>query len=102
MDVKLAETPVHRVEAQRIQLAPGLAPGAHVHNGPVFGCILHGGVILQVDDGPETRLGPGDAFHEPAETRISRFDALEDGCTFLAYFPLGQGEQAELVMLDAG
>jgi hypothetical protein len=32
--------------------------------------------------------------------RIARFDAQEDGVTFLAYFLLSSGQDPELIMLD--
>jgi quercetin dioxygenase-like cupin family protein len=101
LDVPLA-APVatHRVEVRRIRMAAGQAAGLHVHNGPVFGGVEAGSVVYQVEGAPETVLGPGDVFHEPAGVRIARFDALDDGVTFLAYFLLGAGQEAELAFPD--
>ncbi|MFD1049134.1 hypothetical protein ACFQ1S_28155 [Kibdelosporangium lantanae] len=55
---------------------------------------------VRIDGGPESVLTAGDVFYEPESTRIARFDAGEDGVTFLGYFPLGPGETAELTLLD--
>ena len=41
-------------------------------------------------------LRPGDVFFEPEGARIARFDAQDAGVTFLAYFLLGSGQEAEL------
>jgi len=85
-----------RVEIRRITVAPGHAGGLHIHNGPVFGSIETGSAIYQIEGQPETLLQPGDVFYEPAGVRIARFDAQEDGVTFLGYFLLADGQQVEL------
>jgi hypothetical protein len=41
-------------------------------------------------------LRPGDVFFEPEGARITRFDAQDAGVTFLAYFLLGPGQEAEI------
>ncbi|KUJ69959.1 hypothetical protein ACZ90_06210 [Streptomyces albus subsp. albus] len=84
-----------RVEVRRITIAPGFAAGLHVHNGPVFGSIETGSVTFQIAGEPETVLTPGDVFYEPEGVRV-RFDAREDGVTFLAYFLLGAGQEPEI------
>jgi quercetin dioxygenase-like cupin family protein len=70
-----------------------------VHNGPVFGNIVTGSVVYQIDGQPAVVLRPGDVFYEPEGARIARFDAQEAGATFLAYFLLSPGQEPELVML---
>ena len=46
--------------------------------------------------GPAAVLRAGDVFHEPAGVPIARFDAGDEGVTFLGYFLLGAGENAEI------
>ena len=99
MDQKLpAPLPTHRVEIRRITIAPGYAAGLHVHNGPVFGSIETGSAVYQIEGEPGVVLRAGDVFHEPEGVRIARFDAQEDGVTFLGYFLLADGINAELVV----
>jgi len=99
LDVRLpAVKPTARVEIRRIHLEPGVAPGFHTHNGPVVGSVITGSVIYQIEGGPETVLGPGDVFYEPEDAPIARFDATEEGVTFLGYFLLEPGQKAELTM----
>jgi quercetin dioxygenase-like cupin family protein len=98
MDQKLPEPlAAQRVEIRRITIAPGCAGGLHVHNGPVFGSIETGSAAYQIEGEPETVLRAGDVFYEPEGVPIARFDALEDGVTFLAYFLLADGMNAELI-----
>ncbi|SDL39909.1 cupin domain-containing protein [Nonomuraea jiangxiensis] len=98
MDQELPEPlAVRRVEIRRITIAPGYAAGLHLHNGPVFGNIEAGSAVYQIEGEPETVLKPGDVFYEPEGVRIARFDAQEDGVTFLGYFLLAGGVNAELV-----
>jgi quercetin dioxygenase-like cupin family protein len=100
LDATLDGLLVDRVEVRRITMAPHLAPGAHVHNGPVLGSIVEGSVLFQVEDAPQLVLRPGDVFFEPANVPISHFDALEDGVIFLGYFPLAAGQQPDITMVD--
>ncbi|MES9608726.1 hypothetical protein [Actinomadura sp. NPDC000929] len=81
---------------ERITIAPRRAAGLHVHNGPVFGSVETGSVVYQIEGEAAAVLRPGDVFHEPEGARIARFDAGEDGVTFLGYFLLGAGEAAEI------
>ena len=82
-----------RVVVRRITIAPGQAAGLHVHNGPVFGSIETGAAVYQIEGGPAVTLRPGDVFHEPKGVRVARFDATDDGVTFLGYFLLARGEE---------
>ncbi len=87
---------VTRIQTRRITMAPDVAGGPHVHNGPVVGVIEAGSATMAVDGGPETVLTAGDVFYEPGETVIDRFDAGPDGVTFVAHFPVTDGVEPEL------
>ena len=91
-----ATLPVGRVEVRRITMGPSVAAGPHTHDGPVFGSVERGSVIVQIGDGPEVVLHPGDVFHEPADELITRFDATDEGVVFLGYFLLGPGQDPEM------
>ena len=97
LDVQLAR-PKHtgHVEIREIRIAPGHPAGRHVHNGPVVGSILDGSVVFQVTGQPASVLRAGDVFFEPEGEQIARFDAGDDGVTFLAYFLLSPGQDPEL------
>ena len=99
-DVRLrAVKPTDRVQVREIRILPSQPAGLHVRNGPVFGSIVAGSVVYQVDGQPASVLRPGDVFYEPEGERIARFDAQDDGVTFLAYFLLSPGQEPELTPL---
>ncbi|WP_425458746.1 TetR family transcriptional regulator C-terminal domain-containing protein [Actinomadura syzygii] len=102
LDQLLAEPQdTHRVEVRRITIAPGHAGGLHVHNGPVFGSVETGSAVYQIDGDAASVLRPGDVFYEPAGVRIARFDARDEGVTFLGYFLLAAGETPEITFPEA-
>jgi quercetin dioxygenase-like cupin family protein len=84
----------HRIEVRRIQIVPDYAAG--LHNCPVVGSIVEGSAVFQIEGQPEWVLRPGDAFFEPGGARIARFDAQNEGVTFLAYFLPGPGQAPEI------
>jgi quercetin dioxygenase-like cupin family protein len=88
-----------RMQVRRITLAPGAATGAHVHNGPVFGNIVEGSAVYQIEGEPETVLKAGDVFYEPADTVITRFDATDEGVVFFGYFPVQADQEPTLTPL---
>ena len=85
-----------RVEVREIRILAGHPAGLHVHNGPVLGSIVEGSAIYQIEGQPETILKPADVFYEPEGARIARFDATEEGVTFLGYFLLAAGEEPQI------
>jgi quercetin dioxygenase-like cupin family protein len=100
-DVRLPATkPTDRVQVREIRIAPSQPAGLHVHNGPVFGSVVTGSVVYQIEGQAASVLRPGDVFYEPEGARIARFDAEENGVTFLAYFLLSPGQEPELTMLS--
>src|SRR5690348_10978649 len=76
------------------------AGGGPSCRGPVVGSILRGSAVYQVEGQPEAVLWAGDAFFEPEGERIARFDATDEGVTFLGYFLLAPGQDASITMLD--
>jgi len=87
-----------RIEIREIRILPGHAGGLHVHNGPVVGNILEGSAVYQVEGQPASVLQAGDVFFEPEGERIARFDAGDDGVTFLAYFLLSPGQDPQIAL----
>lgn len=99
-DVRLpAVKATDRVQVREIKIMPSQPAGPHLHNGPVFGNIVAGSVVYQIEGQPASVLRPGDVFYEPEGERIARFDAQGDGVTFLAYFLLSPGQEPELTPL---
>ncbi len=57
-----------------VSYAPGASSRPHRHPGPVFGYILEGSVVIQVEPNPPRTYRQGEAFYEPPMHihRISR------------------------------
>ena len=97
LNARLAHAMVtERVEIREIRMFAGHAAGLHVHNCPVMGSIVDGSVIYQIEGQPASKLRAGDVFYEPEGARIARFDATEEGVTFLGYFLLGPQQDPEI------
>lgn len=67
-----------------------------MHNGPVVGSIFEGSAVYQIEGQPASVLQVGGVFFEPEGERIARFDAGDDGVTFLAYFLLSPGQDPQI------
>jgi quercetin dioxygenase-like cupin family protein len=89
------------VEVQQIDLPAGQATGLHVHRGPVLGYIAAGTVRFQIDGQAIQTLNAGDAFYEPADTRIQHFDnaSATQPATFIAFYLLADRDQELITML---
>jgi quercetin dioxygenase-like cupin family protein len=90
------------VEVQQIQLPPGQATGLHLHRGPVLGYIAAGTIRFQIESGPMQVLQPGDAFYEPANTRMRHFDnaSATEPAIFIAFYLLADQGQELITMLE--
>jgi quercetin dioxygenase-like cupin family protein len=62
------------VQVHEIRFSPGQRAGLHSHPCPVTGYILEGAALLQVDGKEPQVIRAGEAFYEPAATRILHFD----------------------------
>ena len=89
---------IERVEVKQIDLAPGQAAGLHRHPCPVVGYVVAGSIKFQIEGNDVQRLRSGDAFFEPADTRIALFDneSARDAATFIAFY-LVRAQQSEII-----
>lgn len=101
-DVK-SPSPAERVEIKEIGLAPGQRVGLHFHPCHVVGYVASGSIVFQLEGQDSRLLHEGDAFHEPENTRVSRFDNASNTAPakFIAFYLLGRGEERLIEMLDA-
>ena len=65
---------VVQVEVGDFRFKPGQVAPVHTHEAPAVGYVTKGMIIYQVEGGKPQILRAGDAFFEPAGTRILRFD----------------------------
>lgn len=65
---------VRTVDIREITFNPGQTAGYHKHPCPVFGLILEGEALFQIEGEKEQILRTGDAFYEPENSPIIHFD----------------------------
>ncbi len=93
---------VERVKGARIELGPRQETGLHLHPCHTVGLITVGTIRFQVEGRPERTLHAGDAFHEPADTRMAHFDNASetDHAAFVVFYLLPPGEERLIEILD--
>jgi quercetin dioxygenase-like cupin family protein len=93
---------VGKVEIKEIVFQPGQRTGLHFHPCPVVGYIAEGTVAFQIEGGEEKTLRAGDAFFEPPNVKILRFDNGSDskGTRFIAFYLLDASDDELIRMLD--
>jgi quercetin dioxygenase-like cupin family protein len=92
----------NRIEIKEIEFKPSQRTGLHTHPIPVTGYIAKGRVYFQVEGEPGRTLQEGEAFFEPANTRILHFDnaSASEPMTFIAFYLLGDDEHELIRMLE--
>jgi quercetin dioxygenase-like cupin family protein len=90
---------IDRVEVQEIAFPAHQQSPLHLHPCPVIGLVTKGTIRFQIDGQPSQELHAGDAFFEPANTRILHFDAIDGPATFVACYLLSQDDRELIVIL---
>jgi quercetin dioxygenase-like cupin family protein len=89
---------VTSVQSAQIDFSPAQATGVHSHPIPVVGQVTRGAFQFQVEGAPSRILTAGNAFYEPANTRILHFDNVSDRETasIVAFYLMGKAD-SELI-----
>lgn len=89
-----------KVNVTEITLVPGQKVPLHKHPCPVFGYVSEGTILFQIEHKDEKIIKAGEAFYEPADTRIAHFDnASPDHIAKFIAFYLTDGEAKLIEML---
>ncbi|CAG0938832.1 hypothetical protein GPROT2_00405 [Gammaproteobacteria bacterium] len=90
---ELADFPGKEVEMLTVEYAPGASSGSHRHNAHTFVYVLEGSVVMQVEGGKVTTLGPGGTFYEsPHDVHtVSRNASSTSPARFLVLFLKDKG-----------
>lgn len=93
---------VARVEIKEIDFAPSQRTGVHRHPCPVVGYVAAGSIRFQVEGEAPRVLSAGEAFFEPAHTRIRQFDnaSPREPAKFIAFYLLGADDRQLIEMLE--
>jgi quercetin dioxygenase-like cupin family protein len=93
---------VDHVEIKAIELAPSQRTGLHRHPCIVVGYVVDGAIVFQIEEQKNKTLRAGDAFYEPENARILRFDNASETnpAKFIAFYLLGPGDNRLIEMLE--
>ncbi|HET8870168.1 MAG TPA: cupin domain-containing protein [Aquabacterium sp.] len=89
-----------RIKTQEISIDPGIGAPLHLHPCPTFGVISQGEISFQIEGHPPQLLKVGDAFFEPADTRIAKFN--NEGTVpakFVVFYLLDEESQETIRLL---
>ncbi len=91
---------VATVQVQEITMAPGQKAPRHLHPCPTIGMVTQGQITFEIEGQPAQILKKGDAFYEPANVAIAKFNNdAQEPATFVAYYLLGPGETKTVALL---
>ena len=92
--------PVSTVEIQEVTMGPGVKAPLHLHPCPTMGVISEGAISFQIEGQPIQYLKVGDAFYEPENVRVAKFDNDGNGpAKFVVFYLLGEKEQETVRIL---
>ncbi len=88
------EKPVSTVEIQEVTMGPKQKAPLHLHPCPTMGVVTEGTIAFQIEGQPVQHLKAGDAFYEPANVRVARFDNDEDTpAKFVVHYLLSKDDR---------
>lgn len=81
-----------------VEYAPGASSSKHRHNAHTFVYVLEGSVVMQVEGGKETTLGPGQTFYESPDDvhSVSKNASDSKPAKFLVFFVKDKGAPASV------
>jgi quercetin dioxygenase-like cupin family protein len=95
------EKPVATVEIQEVTMGPKQKAPLHLHPCPTMGVVTEGVIAFQIEGQAVQLLKAGDAFYEPANVRVARFDNDGDApARFVVHYLLGKDERDTVQVLS--
>jgi quercetin dioxygenase-like cupin family protein len=88
-----SEKSIAKVEIKEVTMGPKQKAPLHLHPCPTVGVITEGTISFQIEGKPVQHLKAGDAFYEPANVRVAKFDNNGDTpAKFVVFYLLGKDE----------
>ena len=84
---------VDKVEMWKVDLKPGEKLPTHTHPVPVSGYVVSGKIAFRADREQRQVLTAGEAFFEPANTRILEFEALDGPAQVIKCYLMGNKDR---------
>jgi quercetin dioxygenase-like cupin family protein len=81
-----------------VEYPPGASSSKHRHNAHTFVYVLEGSIVMQVEGGKETTLGPGQTFYESPDDvhSVSKNASDSKPAKFLVFFVKDKGAPASV------
>ena len=90
---------VSKVEIKEVTMGPKQKALLHLHPCPTMGIITEGNISYQIEGEPVQYLKAGDAFYEPQDVRVVKFDNDSDvPAKFVVFYLLGK-KQTEVIRI---
>ncbi len=93
--------PVANIEIKEVTMGPKQKAPSHLHPCTTVGIVTEGTISFQIEGQPVQYLKEGDAFHEPKNTMISKFDNDGDTPAKFAVFYLLEKNENETIRILA-
>ena len=94
------ERAVSTVMIQEVTMGPKQSAPRHLHPCPTLGVVVEGTIAFQIEGQPVRYLNAGDAFFEPANVSVARFDNDGDvSAKFVVHYLLGRNEHETVRVL---
>lgn len=92
--------PVAKVEIQEVAMNVGVDAPLHLHPCPTMGVVTEGKIAFEIEGEKTQHLKVGDAFYEPANIRVAKFNNEGDvPAKFVVFYMLGEGESDTVKIL---
>ncbi len=92
--------PVAKVEIQEVAMNAGVDAPLHLHPCPTMGVVTEGKIAFEIEGEKTQHLKVGDAFYEPANIRVAKFNNEGDvPAKFVVFYMLGEGESDTVKIL---
>jgi quercetin dioxygenase-like cupin family protein len=92
---------VAKVGIQEITMDVGVDAPLHLHPCPTMGVVTEGIIVFEIEGEQSQHLKVGDAFYEPADVRVSKFNNGGDTpAKFVVFYLLGENEKETVRILE--
>lgn len=92
---------VAKVDIQEVTMNVGIDAPLHLHPCPTMGVVTEGEIAFEIEGAQTQHLKAGDAFYEPADVRVAKFN--NEGpvpAKFVVFYLLGEGETDTVRILE--
>lgn len=92
---------VNKVEIQEVAMNVGIDAPLHLHPCPTVGVITEGKIAFEIEGKQTQYLNAGNAFYEPADVRVAKFNnAGNTPAKFVVFYLLGENEKETIRILE--